>query len=407
MIQKPYQSRRTLAWVLGVLMLASWATGFASTFTVKITPTGSGQVMWTTTYPNDGGMITGSGGSFTYTMNSSYVVLTFIPNLGGSVVKVMTDEGDDTAWVLAHSNTDSWYGPSESSKKVTVTFSGGTTPVIDPTGVFGFSFPTNNPLLTAITDISGTHTGTTATVSAAHPRLYSVVIAQDESGKLSIMSGAVEGIVPNGGSPTKAAFSGPVVIGAITTVNNQPTAQLKGKFEGTVDGAATTASGSGQGPVAVSDIGGGTNGISGTGSGSAKVAGVPYSAKNTPITLPAPNALSHIHKSWSIALTITNTASAGAKSSIMASAMLTLPNGDLIAFPAKKTKYSAAGYKLSFKGGTNMTIVPNAVDKKTKVSITGMTLTKTGSIWNPTAGSISYQFLGQKGTADLMLFVSP
>ena len=52
-----------------------------------------------------------------------------------------------------------------------------------------------------------------------------------------------------------------------------------------------------------------------------------------------------------------------------------------------------------------MTIDPHAVDKKTKVSITGMTLIKTDSIWNPTAGAISYQFLGQKGTADLMDFV--
>ena len=46
-----------------------------------------------------------------------------------------------------------------------------------------------------------------------------------------------------------------------------------------------------------------------------------------------------------------------------------------------KTKYSAAGYKLSFKGGTNTTKVPNAVDKKSKVSITGMTLTKPATVW--------------------------
>ena len=55
----------------------------------------------------------------------------------------------------------------------------------------GFSFPTNNPLLTAITDLSGTYTGTTVTVSATHPRQYNVDIAQDESGKLSAM-GTVE-----------------------------------------------------------------------------------------------------------------------------------------------------------------------------------------------------------------------
>jgi hypothetical protein len=134
---------------------------------------------------------------------------------------------------------------------------------------------------------------------------------------------------------------------------------------------------------------------------------VPYSIKNASLALPvSPTAASHIHKSWSIALTITNTAPAGAKSSIMTSATLILPNGDHVSFPAKKTKYSAAGYKLSFKSGMNTTIQPNAVDKKSKVSITGMTLTKTGSVWHPTAGTISYQFLGQKGTADLMAFVT-
>jgi len=392
-----------LTWVLSVLMLASWATAFAGTFTIHITPANSGHVSWTTTEPTANGTITGSGGSFPYTMGSqtdygSQIVLTFVPNTGGSIVKVMTNEGDDTAWVLAHGNTDEWDGPGENSKTVTVTFSGGATPpAADPTGLFGFSFPTNNALLTAITDLSGTYTG--VTVSATHPRHYNVTIAQDESGKLSGM-GTVEGIVP-GGSPSKAAVSGPIAFGAITTVNNQPTAQIKGKFVGTIDNVATTASGSGQGPVAVSN-----NYVTGTASIQANMGGVPYSIKNASLALPvSPTAASHIHKSWSIALTITNTASAGAKSSIMASAILTLPNGDHIAFPLKKTKYSAAGYSLSFKSGTDVTVQPNALDKKSKVSIKGMKLTKTGSVWNPTAGTISYQFLGQKGTADLMDFV--
>jgi len=405
MIQQPTQSRRMLVWVLGVLMLAFCATSFAGTFTVKITPKSSGHVLWSTTDPSNSGTISGSGGSFTYTMNSSLVILTFVPNTGGSIVKVMTNEGDDTAYVLSHGNQDSWDGPGENSKKVTVTFSGGSTPTVtDPTGVFGFSFPTNNALLTAITDLSGTYTG--VTMSVAHPRHYNVSVAQDESGKLSGV-GTVEGIVPRSATRVDGVGADNTidtgVIGAITTVNGQPTAQLKGKFDVNIDGTPATGSGSGQGPVAVSKVGN-TNYVTGTASIKANVGGVPYSLPNTPLTLPVPaTAPSHIHKSWSIALTITNIP-AGAKSSIMASAILILPNGDHIAFPLKKTKYSATkGYSLSFKGGSNTTA--HVMDKKTKVSIKGMTLTKPASTWTPNAGTIGYQFLGQKGTADLMDFV--
>ena len=407
MIQKPTQSRLTLTWVISALMLAFCATSFASTFTVKITPKSSGHVLWSTTDPSNNGTISGSGGSFTYTINSSTVILTFVPNPGGSIVKVYSvGDGDDTSWVLSHGNQDSWYGPGENSKLVTVTFSGGTaTTTTDPTGAFGFSFPTNNASLTAITDLSGTYTGTT--VSVKHPRHYNVSVAQDDSGKLSGV-GTVEGIAPQGAVKVNGVLGATAtidtgIIGAITTVNNQPTAQLKGKFDGTIDGAAATASGSGQGPVAVT-----TNCVNGTASIKANIGGVPYSQNNMPLTLPVSStAASHIHKSWSIALTITNTASAGAKSSIMASAILTLPNGDHIAYPLKKTKYSSTkGYSLSFKGGTNVTVVPNAVDKKSAVSIKGMTLTKPATTWTPTAGTISYQFLGQKGTADLMTFIS-
>ncbi|MGD0650648.1 MAG: hypothetical protein ABSA97_05855 [Verrucomicrobiia bacterium] len=405
MIQKPSQSRRTLAWVLGVLMLASWATGFAGTFTVKITPTGSGQVVWSTDVPPGYGTLTGKGGSFTYTMDSTIVFLEFIPNTNGSIVSVIDNEGP-VSLSGPDNNQHTWYGPSENSKKLVVIFSGGSTPpVIDPTGAFGFSFPTNNPSLTAITDLSGTYTGTT--VYTKHPRQYNVTVAQDESGKLSGM-GTVDGIIPAGGSPGNATID-TGIIGAVTTVTNRPDAQLKGKFEGTIDGFDTTASGSGKGPVAVSDIGGGTNGVTATtATYKANIGALSYEQKNAELKVPvSPDAASHIHKSWNIELNITSTTPAKGKPYITASALLTLPNGEQISFPAKKTKYSAKGYSLSFKGGTNMTIVPNAVDKKTKVSIKGMTLVKTGTTWDPTAGTISYQFLGQKGTADLMDFLGP
>ena len=112
---------------------------------------------------------------------------------------------------------------------------------------------------------------------------------------------------------------------------------------------------------------------------------------------------------WGLTLNIrSKTDPKTAKPGVVASAQLQLPSGDTIVYPEIAAKYSAKnGYSLTFRRGTNMTIVPNAVDKKTKISIKGMKLTKTGTIWNPTAGTISYQFLGQKSTANLMGFVTP
>jgi hypothetical protein len=45
------------------------------------------------------------------------------------------------------------------------------------------------------------------------------------------------------------------------------------------------------------------------------------------------------------------------------------------------------------------------VDKKSKVMIKGMTLEKQGQVWKPTGGTMSYQFLGQKGQGNLLDFL--
>ena len=112
---------------------------------------------------------------------------------------------------------------------------------------------------------------------------------------------------------------------------------------------------------------------------------------------------------WGLTLNIrSRTDPKTAKPGVAASAQLQLPSGDTIVYPEIAVKYPArTGYSLSFKGGTNVTVVPNAMDKKTKVSIKGMKFTRTGTTWNLMAGTISYQFLGQKGRADLMNFVTP
>lgn len=398
MIHSKTKTCRKLLWLLCLSLPLSLAWG--GTFTVKITPANSGQVIWTCSDPQGQGVFTGKGGKFPYTMNVANILLTFVPNTGGSIVKVMTNEGDDTAWVLAHSNTDSWSGPSENSKSLMVVFSGGTVTVEIPTGSFPFVFPTNNLSLTAIADISGTYTGKTPT---AAQRNYNVDVAQDQDGKVAAM-GTVDGIIPKGGSPSDSTMSGN--IGSIKTLNSEPTAQVKGKFEGTRDGTPVSVSGSGQGPVEVTDIGGGTNGVTGTASYSANIGGVPFTAKNTPMAIPTPpTPVSHIHKAWSVQLEIQSKVSPKTgKSFIAATAVLTLPNGDVISYPERAAKYSTkTGYSLSFKGGTNTTA--NAPDKKSTITIKGMTMVKQGSVWNPTAGTLSYSFLGQKGSGDLMNFV--
>ena len=71
-------------------------------------------------------------------------------------------------------------------------------------------------------------------------------------------------------------------------------------------------------------------------------------------------------------------------------------------------KYSVTkGYSLLFKRGTNVTINRPKIDKKSSISSKGLTLVRQGADWQPTGGAIQYQFLGQKGTANLMDYVAP
>jgi len=51
--------------------------------------------------------------------------------------------------------------------------------------------------------------------------------------------------------------------------------------------------------------------------------------------------------------------------------------------------------------------MPPAVAKKVKIQIKLMTLMLDGMTWRPTGGTIDYQFLGQKGTANLVDFLVP
>ena len=139
----------------------------------------------------------------------------------------------------------------------------------------------------------------------------------------------------------------------------------------------------------------------------AKVGGVPFEDKNMPIQAPVdPGTAANLKMDWTLDLTIVENPAAKGPS-VAASAVLTLPNGDTIQFPQKKAKFSVKkGFKLSFKKGTNTTLNPPAVDKKTKIKIVGLTFTGNGP-FVVTGGTINYKFLGQKGVADLFEFTQP
>ena len=409
MFQSRIQVSRAFLWLSALLLPLSFVWG--GTFTVTIKPTNGGTVTWHTedspSVTRGEGMFFGKGGSFPFTMNLTRIMLVFYPNSGSSIQTIVSDEGNEMPYLL-YGNHLFWSGPSENAKKVTVTFSGGT-PVTppSPTGNFPLTFPTNSTLLAAIADLSGVYTGKTPT---AQQRLYNVTVAQDESGKLMAM-GTIAGIAAN--SSARAAVTSPVLsynVGAVSTVNNDPTLKLKGKFDGTVDGQPASSSGAGQAPVKITNIGGGTNGIAGTGSYVAKVAGIPVHplppGNNQTLVVPTPaGTANHIHEAWGISLSITNKISAKThKPYISATGVLTRPDGDVIIYPELIVKYSTkTGYALTLKGGSNTTA--HVVDKKSTITIKGMIMTPTGQTWKPTAGTLSYQFLGQKGTGSLTNFI--
>jgi hypothetical protein len=148
----------------------------------------------------------------------------------------LTDTDQFTAYIYGYSSlmvitSGQMYGD-DFQQEGGVTPTGGPSPV--PTGSFGFRFPTNNPLLTAIASMSGNYHGVSPT---DHPRDYNLDVAQDEAGKLAVM-GTVTGITkPDGGSELAGN------IGSVATVNDMPTAKLKGGFAGVVDGTNSSAKG--------------------------------------------------------------------------------------------------------------------------------------------------------------------
>jgi hypothetical protein len=280
---------------------------------------------------------------------------------------------------------------------------GGVTPngqaLPEPTGHFRFKFPTNNPLLTAIFNLTGRYTGVTPVLTSnGHPRNYTFDVVQDEAGKLT-MTGMIDGVANSSGSSNLSGS-----LGSVTTVNNQPTVQFRNSFVGTGDGIPLTSRITGTAPIALTNIGGGSNALAVTASIVARVGGTPVHFRQMPILLPADESFrASAKKDWSLDLDLASKVIKN-RTRTVASAQLLLPNGDTISFPERVVRYSKTrGYTLAFRRGTNIT----RIDRRSSITIVGLTFVKQGSDWQPTGGTIAYRFLGQKGTGQLTDFLGP
>lgn len=271
-----------------------------------------------------------------------------------------------------------------------------------PTGKFPLAFPKNNPLLTKILSLTGNYRGT---FPSDKPRDFDVDVAQDESGKLAVM-GTVDGIKDAEGNRELAGS-----VGEIRTVNGTPTLKVGGPFDGILDGKQAEGDVHATVPVEVVDIGGGIQGITGTASAEGTIGKMPVSVDRFPVELETPpQILKNLNADWSFKLTLKSaSAGKGGKSKrILGSAVLTLPNGDTIKFPAKAVKYSKKlGFSIKFTKGTNTSTTPNTTDTKSSVVLSKLNFEKKGGKWKLKAGKIRYEFLGQKGDENLKHFLKP
>jgi hypothetical protein len=222
--------------------------------------------------------------------------------------------------------------------------------------------------------------------------------------------GSVDGVEDSSGDSDLA-----MNLGQVRTVNEEPVAEVKSSFKGRADGMDASFKSSGSfplEPVATASstllAGPAAAGVSGTATYSGKANGIPFSGKNEPLEFEAPpGAGDNLKQDWSLQLDISRKVVQG-KQRLVASAILVRPDGDTIQFPERAVNYSVAkGYNIAFKKGTNLTVVPNALDAKTSVSLKGLLLEQNGSEWVPTAGTITYSFLGQKGVENLTEFLVP
>ena len=268
-----------------------------------------------------------------------------------------------------------------------------------PTGNFPLSFPKNNPLLTKILSLTGNYRGIFPDIK---PRNFNMDVAQDESGKLSVM-GTVEGIKDPKGDKELAGS-----VGEIRTVNGTPTLKVGGPVNMMLDGKDAKGTVNATVPVEVVDIGSGIKGLMGNANAEGKIGKIPVSVDRYPVELETtPQILKNLNADWSLKLVLTSSSSKKSKS-ILGAAILVLPNGDTIKFPAKAIKYSKkTGFNIKFTKGTNTSAKPQSIDKKSVIALSKLNFVKKNGKWQLKAGRIKYEFLGQKGNEDLIHFLKP
>lgn len=364
---------------------------------VAITPAGGGTVEWQTSSPAATGIFSKSG---TLTFDKgAYVDLTFKTNAGYRLTNVVKNLDQ---WLdFLDDNNHYQFGPVSNPHVIAVVYA-----VDTPVGDFNLAYPDGKAPM--IADVTGNYQGVTA-----DSRDYDVDVAMDEAGKLSAI-GTVDGIVPKNGGPIQGA------VGTIKTVNNTPTAQGSGSFTGTMDGEVLTAKGAGTGkPLEFQNAGADLVSVTGTGSGSAKVADESYSAKPTTASHPLTDEeKSNLAKEWDLKLAIREiTNPKTGKKSFVSSSTLNLPNGEKTFFKERAVTYTIKnGYTISFAKGVKLDEAGNpildpknqkpVIDSKSSVKVTKMKMAGSQSNWTVTDGVINYAFLGQKGIGKLADFAS-
>jgi hypothetical protein len=378
--------------LLAIFQLCAFAQE-PQNFTVKITIAGKGSVKLTPfvgTVPGETQTFLESGK--TIVQQGSGVFVQFIPSPGYKVGSA-SDNGEAIRPRGTTPGSASYSFVIGEDHELAVKF------IIDsPTGSFPLAFKDGAGI--PIVDITGNYTG----ILPKKKNPYTMDVAMDDSGKVDAM-GSVTGFVNDEGE-NKVEGSG-----AVKTKNGTPTTKGRAATSGMLDGVAVSGSGESKIPVEI------TTGMQGpqvedvvvTGSG--KEGDKRFSDSQT-VVIPAQPA--NLDKNFGIALTLAEETNDNGKPIILASAILTLPNGERTKFAEKKAVYSLKnGYSINFLNGvkidTNGDPIPNTkgkptIDRKSTVAISKMLLERSNGSWVPTEGLLKYKFLGQKGQGDVVNF---
>lgn len=380
--------------------LLATAQVFAGTMSwpVKILPSGSCEIDWSTNSPPQSGTLTKSG-SISFNEGAN-IYFTFRPQPGFKLIHVFKNLEDEIGWVLSNNYRTS-FGPVQKPHVIVAVCE-----ILSPTGTFTGNY-SDGAGLTSVVDITGNYSGEDPNSPG---RFYDVDAAMDDSGKLSAM-GTVTGVTNEQGGNQLGGQ-----IGAMKTVNNTPHGSMKGSFKGALDGKPVAASGSASGDAVLHNAGGGVQQAEGVAGGSAVVDGEKTSIKPAAVEVDVPSQhTSNLKKGWGLRLVLAERTDPKGKKYVEASGWLRLSNGEYSRFAAKKVKYAGSkGYSVSFGNGQKLNTAMQPVldlkgkplvDKKTKVKLSNLVFSGSQTNWTASSGNMTYQFLGQKGKGPLASFL--